>query len=502
MTVVIDYTSKDYSGFKDSMLGHAALVFPAWTSRAETDFGVLLVETFAYMGDILSYYGDRIVNESYLSTATQRSSILRLAALLGYLPHGNIPATGGVTFQTDANQATPVTVPARTQLATGFISSLDAPISYETDYPLTVGPNGDAQTVSVTQGVTAGSRTFILHPGTADQETVLVEDLGVSDGSLDQQFSLARSPVILDSIRVFADQPDPGISEPVEEYLPFRFIIDANPSDRAFVATVDENDIVAIQLGDGINGQIPAANLKMYASYRVGGGAVGNMAAGLVTDISATILGVSILTSTAMIGGADKESNDQIRASAPRAYQTQNRAVTEQDYADLALGVTGVAKARAVANTYSNVVIYIVGDGGTAASTALLDATDAFVTARALVGTTVSVLAATLVLINIGSVTTPVNIGVLPRYSRASVKAAVIAALRDQLSLNNVDFGFRVSLSGIYQTIASVPGVDYASVGMIARADATQAGTADVFFRAWEIPVAGDIQITAIGGVG
>src|SRR5882724_4621728 len=95
----IDYTSKDWSGFVTSMINYASVIMPEWDTSSEGDFGVMLVELFAYMGDILSFYGDRLTQEAYLPTATQRLSILNLARLLGYIPTNGFPATGTVTFQ-------------------------------------------------------------------------------------------------------------------------------------------------------------------------------------------------------------------------------------------------------------------------------------------------------------------------------------------------------------------------------------------------------------------
>lgn len=96
----VDYTSRDYEGFKASLLDYAARAFPQWVPSSEGDFGVLLVELFAYLGDSLSYYGDRLQQESFLPTATQRLSLLQIADLLGYQPSNGVPSTGTVTFQT------------------------------------------------------------------------------------------------------------------------------------------------------------------------------------------------------------------------------------------------------------------------------------------------------------------------------------------------------------------------------------------------------------------
>ena len=65
---VIDYLTKDYEGFRQAMLDQIPLRLPQWTDRSESDFGVVLIELFAYVADILSYYQDRVANEAYLAT--------------------------------------------------------------------------------------------------------------------------------------------------------------------------------------------------------------------------------------------------------------------------------------------------------------------------------------------------------------------------------------------------------------------------------------------------
>ncbi len=72
-----DFTSKDYSAFVQSMLGYAAQIFPQWNTTSEGDIGVAILEVVAYVCDIVSYYGDRIVQEAYLPTASQRVSLTR-----------------------------------------------------------------------------------------------------------------------------------------------------------------------------------------------------------------------------------------------------------------------------------------------------------------------------------------------------------------------------------------------------------------------------------------
>ena len=61
------------------------------TSRSSDDYGVAMLELWAYVCDILTFYQQAIANEAYLRTATQPSSLSRLANLLGYRP---APAIG------------------------------------------------------------------------------------------------------------------------------------------------------------------------------------------------------------------------------------------------------------------------------------------------------------------------------------------------------------------------------------------------------------------------
>ncbi len=81
---VIDYVTKDYEGFRQGMLNQIPLLLPNWTDRSESDFGVVMVELFAYVADILSYYQDRVANEAYLPSATQRRSVVELLRLIDY----------------------------------------------------------------------------------------------------------------------------------------------------------------------------------------------------------------------------------------------------------------------------------------------------------------------------------------------------------------------------------------------------------------------------------
>ncbi|NIS33580.1 MAG: hypothetical protein GWO04_28065, partial [Actinobacteria bacterium] len=60
---VIDYMARDYESLLRSMEALIPYKLPEWTDhRSGADFGRVLLELFAHMGDILSYYQDRVAN--------------------------------------------------------------------------------------------------------------------------------------------------------------------------------------------------------------------------------------------------------------------------------------------------------------------------------------------------------------------------------------------------------------------------------------------------------
>ena len=81
---VIDYLARDFLSFRQSLLNLLPAKLPEWTDRSEANFGVVLIELFAYMADILSYYQDRIANEMFLATAQERRNAIQHLRLIGY----------------------------------------------------------------------------------------------------------------------------------------------------------------------------------------------------------------------------------------------------------------------------------------------------------------------------------------------------------------------------------------------------------------------------------
>jgi hypothetical protein len=499
LVAAIDYTSRDYVGYRESLLDYATQVLPTWTSRSPSDFGVMLVELFAYFGDIISFYQDRIIDEGFLATATQRSSVTAIAQQLGYTPYPATPAGGVVSFAPTVALTSPFVLPAGTQVVTAFQPALDAPVVFETTVAVTVPAwTGSDISVpaSVLEGRTQGSRAVTLY---ATGLPVLVEDLGVSDGTATQMLALAQSPVLLSTVRVIIDDGSGGT-----EWIAQPDFLLQPATAQIFTASTDDTGVTHVTFGDGVNGAIPPTNMLITANYRTGGGSYGNQPAGAIVDLATAVPGVQIEPingSTQMSGGADQESLDSIRANAPRQFSAQGRAVALADFANLALTVPGVADAKAVGTSNASIAIYVIGPNNNTLSQAQLDSVVAYVQPLALSGATVTCFNGTQVYINLGSSTSPVILGVKPRYRRANVQAAVQAAWQNAFATSQTTFGGRVSLSRMYEVMQEVAGVDYVQIPIMARYDMPLTGVADILCRDWEIPEYGTLIMSASGGV-
>jgi len=93
---VIDYTSREYNTIREDLLEHVRRYYPlSFRDFSSNSFGSLMIDTVAYVGDLLSFYLDYQANESFLDTAIEYNNVLRLTKQLGY-HHKFNPVSDGV----------------------------------------------------------------------------------------------------------------------------------------------------------------------------------------------------------------------------------------------------------------------------------------------------------------------------------------------------------------------------------------------------------------------
>ncbi|MGH7391902.1 MAG: putative baseplate assembly protein [Candidatus Rokuibacteriota bacterium] len=97
----IAYRTDDYSSLRATLVDQLAEGFPQWNRRlgdkqGTQDLAVVLIELFAYMGDILGFYAECHANEAFLRTAVLPQSLIELGALIDYRP---APGASASTLQ-------------------------------------------------------------------------------------------------------------------------------------------------------------------------------------------------------------------------------------------------------------------------------------------------------------------------------------------------------------------------------------------------------------------
>jgi hypothetical protein len=88
-----------------------------WRGRHPQDFGLMLVEMWAYVCDLTSFYDEVFAHECYVRTARRRESLRRLVGPLGYVPRPAVAALAEVAVFADGRQA--VVLPAGTAFRSG-----------------------------------------------------------------------------------------------------------------------------------------------------------------------------------------------------------------------------------------------------------------------------------------------------------------------------------------------------------------------------------------------
>ncbi len=122
-----------------------------------------------------------------------------------------------------------------------------------------------------------------------------------------------------------------------------------SPDDAAeFVVEIDNRRRAHLRFGDSEHGRRPSLGQMFSAVFRVGNGSGGNIGAEAISAILRPGGGFQrVRNPLPATGGADPEPMEEVRQFAPVAFRTQNRAVTLEDYAEMAQRFPGVQQARA-----------------------------------------------------------------------------------------------------------------------------------------------------------
>ena len=344
------YTNRDYASIKEDLLARAAVIFPEWTSRENSDFGVLLVDLWAYMGDTLHYYVDRAAREAFLNTATQRSSLLALANLLDYIPSGMSASTSSITInalESGATDVDPILIPAGTRFTGKSLIEDSADVIFTSNRAIAFNGTGAAISGYTVYQISLTEATPVLF--TLTQGEIFTEEF-VSDGQPGQVFSLTRIGVVGSSVTASVSE---GVSGAAVTYSRVSRLISSGGTTPVFVVNTYSDGVTAVTFGNNVYGKIPSVNAVISITYRKSLGSLGNLAPNSINAFESVTNtfgpsydGLIIIPNVnRAAGGVDTESLESLRINVPASFRSQDRAVSLTDYKDLLLRVANITKA-------------------------------------------------------------------------------------------------------------------------------------------------------------
>jgi hypothetical protein len=224
----IAYRIGTYATFRESMIaGLTRSDRPALAplrTRAPDDFSIALIDAWAVAGDVLTFYTERIANEHYLGTATERRSVSGIVGLIGYRLGPGVAAQTALAFTVETSLGSPSTIPIPTgtkvqtlpgpgQLPQTFETIEDLTALADWNAPLVRrteprAPRNDDTTVwldGVATGVNRGDTLlFVAGNATATTGYAVVRATSVSPDPSAQRTAVTFAPVLFG---LDADQP-------------------------------------------------------------------------------------------------------------------------------------------------------------------------------------------------------------------------------------------------------------------------------------------------------
>jgi hypothetical protein len=523
---VIDYLARDYNSFRKALLDLIPAKLPEWTDRSEADFGIALLELFAYMGDILSYYQDRIANEAFLVTAQERRSVINHLRLIGYemAPAAAASTTLNVIVGNSVTQPFEVrkgdqfgTKSSKERKSVTFEYTGDKPLVIDpTTMPFVPAKNPDGSPLP-------NFKEFEKVVPVREGKTISNEVIGVSDGRPNQRYKLAQPNLLRDSLEIVVETVIPTPPWRLRENLIFSrraftpeqlaalelqerigsTLAFSGDTDTDFAIETDENSVTTVIFGDGQYGRIPPTGSRIIANYRSGGGVVGNVGKEQIIQVTKgpqlQLVPVKVVNRSAASGGAERESIDQAIKYAPSVFASMQRAVTAQDYVALATLFPGVSKARAEAASWNTIKLYIAPTGqGEPPTDVMKRDLLAYFEDKRMLTSIIEIESPDYVDIDIEA-----NVTALRHFRNSDVENDADKAVRELLDFEKVDFKQTLFLSKVYEKIEALPGVDSVFVTRFQRANVGPLIATDGLIQLLEneIPLMGKLVLNVSGGV-
>ncbi len=292
----------------------------AWKDVYDSSTGQMFVQIGAIPGEIVLYYIQRAKQETYISTAKLKSSIVNLAKLLNYVPRRNTSAIGMVRFSIENPISNTIIIPAKTIVQSGngirYVTTMDAAIAAGSLFV----------DVEVRQGVWT---TFEFSGNGMANQSFTIDDTTIENNNV--------------VVKVNGDTWNPVTS-----------FVESVSSSLDYVLTNNLDDTVRLDFGDGVNGYIPENGAIGVVEYLQSIGANGNVdslgyidaVVSEIKDVGGNAVDVSVENITKILGGENIEGKEEIRFNAPKVFKTGDRAVTVEDHISILNDFPGIVSSK------------------------------------------------------------------------------------------------------------------------------------------------------------
>lgn len=294
-----------------------------------------LLDVLAYNTHYNALIANMALNESYLTTAQLRSSVVSLAEAIGYMPASKTASSATVNISVNTGNVAGRPSFLSIQRGTKFTTSVDGKAyTFETTGTITAADNGNG--LYIFKDI-QGNEAITIKEGKNVSKTFLV-----SNDSVDSVYVIPDKGI--DTTTAFVSVFNDLTTTNYQTYTDLKDADTISDTSQVYILRETPNGFYELSFGDGKTlGKAPAAGNKIVVEYLSTSGPDANGANSFTPAAQISVptaagqvsYNVTVTTVSDSVSGSVVETVESIRKNAPFSYAAQNRMVTAADYATL-----------------------------------------------------------------------------------------------------------------------------------------------------------------------
>lgn len=427
---------RSFNDIKSKLIQSLNERVPEMTDTSEGNIFILIISIFAGIAEVIHYYIDGMAREAFLPTCRRYSSLYKHAKLVDYHIKSAIPSSVDLTIymQDGSMFPTNITVPQNT-----VFTSKDGKQWITT------------RTVIIEKGTYTYKIPVSQKEATEETElgTYTSHDIVITLGDLPTDKKYVEGSMVLtigDEIWTLVDT--------------FAY---SGPNDKVYKVELDSSLNPYLVFGDGQFGKKPTIGSIIKGQYYLTYGSSGNISSNqfdtVPEELNNITSGLTLTNTIAATGGSDYEDFYALKDHIPLSIKTLGVAITKEDYEAIAMLIAGVDKAYCNYICGKYVEVYITPDGGSEASTELIDSVKQKMESSKVLTTRVSVYSTHSAQIFITATITGKK-----SFKSIDISNQVKKALLEAYNYQNSDINKPVRQSDLYALMDNQSMVDYLTI--------------------------------------